>query len=242
MNKAEYKNMFDNEETHFFYVANHKIFLHLLSKRIPRDKNLKILDAGCGTGLFAHYLQEFGNVKGVDYHEDAVRLSKKRGVSAVRSDIRHIPFKDNTFDVVTCIDVIVHQKIKSDVAIVRELRRVLKPGGILLLRVAAVPWLMSQHDRYVMTRERYSKNHLKNTIEKAGLTIEKLSYMNFLLFFPAALNKLFERASGKHESSIIANTPKWINNAAMNTLASERFILDAINLPIGNGLVVIAKK
>ncbi|MBI1863454.1 class I SAM-dependent methyltransferase, partial [Candidatus Microgenomates bacterium] len=185
MNTAEYQNMFDNENIHFFYVANHTIFVHLLSRYLNPKKKYEILDAGCGTGLFAQKMKRFGRVSGIDYHPEAVRLSKKRGIKAVRGDISHLPYKANTFDVVTCIDVICHQSIKNDVSFLKELKRVLKPGGLLMLRVAAHPWLMSHHDRYVMTRERYTKLHLKESFENAGFSIQKLSYMDAMLFVPA---------------------------------------------------------
>lgn len=242
MNTAEYQNMYDNEDTHFFYVANHTIFTHLLSKHLDPKRKYEILDAGCGTGLFAQKLKKFGRVSGIDYHPEAVRLSKKRGVKAVRGDISHLPYKAKTFDVVTCIDVICHQSIKSDVKFLRELKRVIKPGGTLLLRVAAHPWLMSHHDKYVMTRERYTKNHLEEVFEEAGFNIHKISFMNSLLFLPAALKAGRERLFPTDDHSVIGDTPAWLNRAATNALAAERFLLEKTDMPVGNGLLVIAEK
>jgi ubiquinone/menaquinone biosynthesis C-methylase UbiE len=234
--------MFDNENTHFFYVANHTIFVHLLAKRLDKKRKYEILDAGCGTGLFAQKLKQFGRVSGIDYHPEAVRLSKKRGIKAIRGDISHLPYKANTFDVVTCIDVICHQSIKSDVKFLKELKRVLKPGGMLLLRVAAHPWLMSQHDRYVMTRERYTKQHLADSFEQAGFLIQKLSFMDALLFLPAAVKAAQERMFPTDDHSVIGDTPAWINKLATSLLASERFVLEKSDVPFGNGLLVIAEK
>lgn len=242
MNTAEYQNMYDNEDTHFFYVANHTIFVHLLSKLLNKKRKYEILDAGCGTGLFAQKLRKFGRVSGIDYHPEAVRLSKKRGVKAVRGDISHLPYKAKSFDVVTCIDVICHQSIKNDVTFLQELKRVLKPGGTLLLRVCAHPHLMSEHDKYVMTRERYTKDHLEEVFKKAGFKINRITFMNSLLYLPALLKAYKERLLPSEKHSVIGDTANWVNRSATNVLASERFILERTDVPIGNGLLVIAEK
>lgn len=242
MNTAEYQNMFDNEDSHFFYVANHTIFIHLLSKHLDPKRKYEILDAGCGTGLFAQKLKRFGRVSGIDYHPEAVRLSKKRGIKAIRGDISHLPYRAKTFDVVTCIDVIYHQSIRSDVKFLRELKRVLKPGGTLLLRAAAHPWLMSRHDTYVMTRERYTKQHLENVFHEAGFAVCKISFMNSLLFFPAVLKAAKEHMLPSYHHSVIGAAPSWLNRAATNALIAEQFVLERTDMPIGNGLLVIAQK
>lgn len=79
MNISEYRNIFENEETHFFYRANHEIFISLLDQYLPKHKKLKILDAGCGTGLFAKKLEKYGVVTGADISSEAIKFSKKRG-------------------------------------------------------------------------------------------------------------------------------------------------------------------
>lgn len=91
---------------------------------------LKVLDVGCGTGEVAAALMELGHdVWGMDIAEPMVRHVRARLASNRFwvGDIEHIPFEDGTFDVVTCLGVIEYQA--SDEPALREIWRVLKPGG-----------------------------------------------------------------------------------------------------------------
>lgn len=93
MNTAEYQNTFDDEDTHFFYIANHIIFIHLLSKRIDPKRKYDILDVGCGSGLFAQKLRRFGRVWGVESRLEAVRNARKRGIKTSYNNMSHLPYR-----------------------------------------------------------------------------------------------------------------------------------------------------
>src|SRR5687768_16790056 len=126
MQRSEYLNIYKNEETHFYYKANHNIILSLISRYVPQ-KRLKILDAGCGTGLLAKKLEKLGNVEGIDYSTEAVRFAKKRGVIVKQGLVDKLPYNKNTFDVVVCVDVINHSWVKNEQKALEEMNRVLKP-------------------------------------------------------------------------------------------------------------------
>lgn len=76
MDISEYRNIFENEKSHFFYVGNHKIILSLVEK-YAKGLNLKILDGGCGTGLLAKKLEKYGDVEAVDINTEALKFAKK---------------------------------------------------------------------------------------------------------------------------------------------------------------------
>ena len=98
----------------------------------------------------------------------------------------HLPFPDDCFDVIVAGDCIYHQWV-DDVKAVREFFRVLKPGGILIVNVAAFEFLRSKHDEAVMTGRRYTCNSLRKLLKSNGFHVDRLHYWNSLLFLPRAL-------------------------------------------------------
>lgn len=242
MEIQEYKNIFENEETHFFYVGNHKIILSLIEKYTADASKLKILDAGCGTGLLAKKLEKYGDpVEAVDISPYAVKLAKKRGVRVRQASVDKLPFRDNAFDLVVSVDVIYHRRVDDKKALA-EFFRVLKPGGLLILRVPANKWLGTLHDRHVHTRERYGKEELKEKLENAGFIIEKLSFVNLSLVPLVLERRLWERIVRPRGVSAVGKFPGILNRLLSFLLLSEARFLTAGNLPLGIGLVAVCQK
>lgn len=241
MELSEYKNIFENEDKHFFYVGNHEIILSLIRCHKPKGK-LKILDAGCGTGLLAKELTRFGQVVAVDTHPEAIRFAKKRGVKTQQASVMALPYPNSTFNVVTCIDVLYHKNVKDTKAL-SEFSRVLKKGGVLVVRVPAIPWLITTHDKYVHTRHRYNKRELRDKLTKAGFTIKKLSFVNMILL-PLVLAKyVVEKASSESSSSSgVMRLPSFVNYFLTWMLKLEKHFLPYFDLPFGLGLITVCKK
>lgn len=239
----EYRNIYENEGKHFFYRANRALFLSFISGlRKKSGRPLKILDAGCGTGLLAKKLRAFGEVTGVDIDPRAIFYSKKRGIKVRKASINNLPFKSKTFDVVVSMDVLYHKRVNDKKAL-SEIYRVLKPHGYVLLRVPANPILFSSHDRFVHTRERYIKSKLFKKLTNAGFGVEKISYVNSILFFPALAKVVFEKITGaRHSSSGINRIPNILNQTIIVLSSVESLILKHFSLPIGIGLFAVAKK
>lgn len=246
MEISEYKNIFENESSHFFYVANHKIILELVKKYFTKKgkKGRQILDAGCGTGMLAKKLSRFGQVIGVDISGEALKFARKRKVKTKKASVTKLPFKDNFFDLVVCIDVLYHKQVKDSQAL-NELFRVLKPDGIAIFRVPANSWLRRSSDVYVHTRVRYDINNLKYKLEKAGFCLEKISFINMLLLPPAILSYFLEKIRGpQNVSSPIIKLPKLLNGLVTLLLSFEATLINIkrVNLPFGLGLIAIARK
>ncbi|KKQ73861.1 MAG: Methyltransferase type 11 [Candidatus Woesebacteria bacterium GW2011_GWB1_38_5b] len=252
MHISEYQNIYTQEASHFYYSANHEIVLSLLRRYTPDggpqgllrgESKLKILDAGCGTGLLAKKLGKYGDVVGLDLSDDALSFARKRGVKVKKGSISMLPFKTNEFDVLISIDVINHLWVKDELKAFREFYRVLKPGGLLIMRVSANPWLRLKHDEHVLISHRYSKDELKRSLNKAKFKILKLSFVNLILLPPAALISLLERLiPGPEKRSGVGKNPVPVNWLLKTGLGWEKYYLKYADLPLGLGLIAVGRK
>lgn len=243
MEISEYQHIYKNEDTHFYYLATHKLILTLIQKNIKNfDRKLKILDAGCGTGLLVKHLEKFGSVVGVDIDPHSIYYSRKRKINVVKASINRLPFKENAFDLITSVDVIYHAKVNDKKAL-KELYRVLKPGGLLVIRVPAYNWLIRSSDKQVRTRERYSYRMFKGRLIQARFKVGKISYVQMLLFLFALIQKTLEIIFRiKKASSPIKKINPFFNNWILLLLLVEIKLLQFINLPFGLGLVAVVRK
>lgn len=243
MEKSEYRNLYQNEASHFYYLANHQLTISLASKYLKNKHRLKILDAGCGTGLLAKKLEKIGSVVAVDYQSEAYKFAKKRKVNVIQASIINLPFKNNTFDLITCIDVIYHQSIKDDNLAFNELYRVLKKNGLLIIRVPAIKWLIRSTDQFVHTRQRYSLLELTTKLKKAKFLVQKATYINLILVTPAIFFFLVEKVvKPKKIASPLVKLPKFLNLTLAQILKAENFLILKFNLPFGLGILAVAKK
>jgi SAM-dependent methyltransferase len=161
----------------------------------PGTPGAAILDAGCGTGGNLRWLARFGRAYGVDLSPHALGFCARRRLSTVaRASVLALPFAGATFDLVTSFDVIYHLDVADDAAALREMWRVLKPGGWALIRVPALEGLRSAHDAAVHTRQRYTLGELCDKLRRAGFELRRASYANSLLFPLAAASRLIGRA------------------------------------------------
>jgi SAM-dependent methyltransferase len=240
--------MFRREDQHWWYAGMRQVALAVLRRELAGCGSLRILDAGCGTGGTTVRLAEFGTVFGVDYAWEALKPAASRGLGSrlARASVERLPFQDGTFDVAASFEVIYHAGVANDVAAFRELRRVLRLGGLLLLRLPAHDWLRGAHDRLVHTRHRYTKREVGRKLRAAGFTITQLSWANSLLFPPAAAKRLLER--GGHSSAAAAAEPDlWqppgpVNALLTGCLALERHALTRrVALPPGLSVLAVAR-
>jgi len=240
MEISEYKNIYQNETKHFFYVSTHSLIIDLLKRFRPSLSSLKILDAGCGTGLLTKKLMKFGEVIGVDISSEAVKYAKKRGINILQSSVNRLPFKNKSFDVIVSVDVLYHKQVNDKKAL-HEFYRVLKPGGLVILRVAGYNWLRLNHDRQVHTRHRYTVKELEEKLIKAGFTIKKITYIQSLLL-PAAIIKSFIDKYKPHAESDIVQMPAFINTLLTKVFLIESRIASYTSLPFGLGIIAVSEK
>lgn len=244
MEIAEYKNIFENESSHFFYVANNKLFLQLAKKYCTgKKKNAQILDAGCGTGMFAKKLAVLGQVVGIDLSSHALAFARKRGVRVKKASVTKLPFRSNSFDLVTSIDVLYHRAVNNERVALEEFLRVLKPGGVGIIRVPAHKWLALSHDTFVHTRKRFEKKEFERLLINTGFLVEKLTFVNVVVYPLAIFRHFFEKLfRSKPNTSGLTILPPFINTLLLMLTNIEHSLVNMVNLPVGLGLLAVCKK
>jgi SAM-dependent methyltransferase len=246
MNLDEYRVMYEVEDSFWWYVGMRSIFLSLLDGHHEVGGNLRILDAGCGTGAMLGHLRRYGEVIGLDISPEAIRFSAQRDVEGCRliqSSLTELPFSDESFDLATSFDVICC--IDEDVLAFQELSRVLKPGGRLIVNLPAYTPLRSEHDLAVHIKRRYTKTSLAEKMGGAGLTVERIVHANTLLFPIAAavrIAKKLPRKSACDAKSDVRPVPPTINRWLTKVLVLERKLLQKGDLPFGLSVICVARK
>ena len=197
----------------------------------------RILDAGCGSGRTLDDLAGLGDACGVDVSPAAVRAARARGHAAFVAAVEQLPFPDETFDLVTCLDVVEHTP--DDEATLAELRRVTRPGGRLLVTVPAYPRLWSAHDEANRHFRRYTRHTLVTAAIVAGWRLERDTYFNSALVAPAALVRRFRRGAGTARSEL-SFTPRGLDRVLEMPNAAEAAVLRAgARIPAGLSLLAV---
>ena len=245
MNTAEYQRMYEAEERQWWYAGMRALSLALLRGRLERlargGERLRILDAGCGTGNNLRHLSSYGRAVGVDLSQDALVFCRSRGVAAARAGLLALPFADAVFDCVTSFDVIYHRWVEDDAAAVREMARVLRPGGLLLVRVPALRVLWGAHDEAVHSRHRYRRSELERLMAGAGLEVVRATYANTFLLPLVAARRGLDRLTGR-EGSDVGFLPAPLEWAFRSVLHAEARLVGRLSLPIGSSVFALARK
>ena len=241
MQPEEYGAMFRVEETHWWYQALHQVIFQTLESELPDWRDKEILDAGCGTGSILKQLGNPAKNVGVDLAPEAVSFCRQRGLTNVQqADICALPFANASFDVVICSSVLYHQWVKDPAVAVRELHRVLRPGGLLLLNVPALRFLHSAHDEAVMTAHRFKKSEIRQLLRDNGFAIRRLTYWTTLLFPLAVIARTLGGSSTGRDFNSAADSVS--HRLFQQIMALEFRLLKRTSLPIGVALLAAARK
>jgi len=244
MNPAEYEKMHRLEQRYWWFVGRRRLVLRLIRRFgsfLPR--NPVILDVGCGTGATAQELAEFGTVTAVDISEEALGFTLRRGVPRlVCANAQNLPFADSSFDLVTALDVLEH--LDNDCLGASEVRRVMKPGGLLIATVPALQVLWSRHDVALHHYRRYTRAQFRQLLTSCGLRVLKLSYCMTALFPLVLAARMAERAlpHRREASTTLPEVGGLLNWALTSLLEAEAETILRTNLPIGVSLVCVARK
>jgi SAM-dependent methyltransferase len=237
MEAAEYPLMDAAEETLWWYRALHTRLLHELSPVRGR-----LLDAGCGTGGFLTLLRSRRadlETVGLEFNESAAqRAAEKSQREIVRGSINQIPFHSQSFDAIVSADVLCHQSVSPERALL-EFFRVLRPGGLLVINMPAHEWLRSAHDRRVLTARRLNRRSLGKMLAAGGFEqIRARSWNSWLLPLMILHRKVFRR--GEHAASDVAPLSPWLNAILYGvTVLEGRF---PVSMPAGGSVLATARR
>lgn len=234
------------EDRHWWFLGRRQIVRAIIESLHP-DRDLAMLDVGCGTGGNLSMLAGFGNVTGSEFDPRAAAIAAERGVARiVQSGLpNRMPFADDQFQLITLLDVLEH--IDEDQASLATLANLLRPGGHLVVTVPAFQFLWGPHDVEHHHRRRYRARQLRQRLEASGLQVQWLSYYNSLLFPLVALVRLVRRVmpghgQGSGEGRELALPPAAINSMLQRLFASERHWLGRLYVPFGVSLIAVARK
>lgn len=206
-----------------------------------------ILDFGCGTGVLQEEFEKrFGGTGfGIDTSPEAIGYCRKRGLRRVRKFAgSRIPFKDNSFDLVTAIDVLEH--IKDDLKALLEIKRVLKKNGLAILLVPAHRELWSTRDINLRHFRRYETGELESKCQKAGfklLTSKNVDFALYLVFsMICSLAPKKEGIPNLKMDIATASTNKFVNEIIFLYEILENKLQDLATFPIGLSIAVVAQK
>ncbi|MBU4502504.1 MAG: class I SAM-dependent methyltransferase [Nanoarchaeota archaeon] len=249
MDVEEYRAMYVAEKTNWWFVGKSdliKIILRSIVKsKIKDTKIISILDVGCGTGTRLEEMSgKYEDVIGIDISHDALRYARMRGCfNMICANAQSLPIKTESLDVVLLLDVLEH--IEEDYTAIKEVYRVLREDGFLIITVPAHKFLWSLHDKYLHHKRRYNKDDLCYILEKNKFEIKRLTYWNMFMFFPVTLmvpfRNVVEFMSIRKKRRYLL--PDLLNSILLSVLRIEnKKIVMGNNLPFGTSIVCIAKK
>jgi SAM-dependent methyltransferase len=235
------------ESRHFWFRGFRYFVTPLLERAAGGRADLRILDCGCGTGNNLELLGRFGRAYGFDLTASGLEFGRSAGRTRLaRASVAAIPFPDATFDLVTSFDVLYSLPDEVEHAAVREMYRVARPGGWVVVNVAAMEMLRGDHSVLSHEIRRYSRRSLAHLVATAGFRVERLTYTNAVLFPPMALARAIQRARGlsaeESADQEITIPAAPVNAALTAALRVESWWLRVASNPFGSSLLCLARK
>lgn len=224
------------ERTHFWHAPRRRLFLDVIQRIVPAGA--RVLDVGCGTGALSEALSSRGyDVHGVDPHASAMDLDAAR---FCEGRVDSLPLLDEHFDLVCALDVLEHV---DDGVAVRELKRVLRPGGWLLVSVPGYQWLWSERDVVAGHLRRYTLSGLRRLLVDEGFNVERRFGYQFLLLPALVASRWWQRLRPATVQVAREDRPGRFVNAILCAInLAEVRLGRVLRPPIGSSIVMLARK
>lgn len=243
-----------DEDRHAWFAGRTRAILKYLDAEVgphQAGQARRVLDIGSGAGNMAHHLAHYGHVTGLDVHPRPLAVAGQRGLDACQGLGDGLPFADDSFDLVALLDTIEH--IPDEFGVLREVLRVLKPGGKALITVPAFMWLWSYNDEVNAHQRRYTAPELRQKLEISGLRVTRLSYNNFFLF-PVIAGLRMLRPEKPQLASPHLTQDEDVYQVEMEAIPEpansilhavgwvEAELLERVELPVGISVICVAEK
>ena len=236
------------EQSHFWFRGFRWFVQPEVRKALAGRPRPTIVDCGCGTGANVSWLRHYGHTYGFDLTWNGLALGHAMGrTTLARASIAAIPFPDACADLATSFDVFqcLPEPVEHDA--LREMWRILKPGGQMLLNVAALDVLRGPHSTLSQEVRRYTPGRLRRVVEGAGFQIERLTFVNaglFPLMLPVRVAQRWSSGGtdvppGEFDISV---PPAPVNALLTGVVWIEAAAVRGINMPIGSSILCRARK
>lgn len=235
---TDYHEILDRaERDHWWFVALRELVVDAVTARMP--KGSRILDVGCSTGHVIGAVPGEYERTGADISAGAIELARavRPEIRFVQAPVEDLPFEDRSFDCVLALDVLSARGVDDDHVALHEIRRVLRPGGVLVAQVAAYERLRSGYDDAAGTARRYTAPSLRDLLQRDGFRIEQLTYRVTALFPLAAARRLLTRDGGAEDLSV--PSPR-LNRLLTGVMRRENRLVRRRRLPFGLSVFAVA--
>lgn len=248
MEKSFFEWQDKNWATHWWYTNRIRLFKREL-QQAGINLTSHVLDIGTASGNDLQMLMEAGftNVEGIEPDIDAISFCRYKGFSRItQGSLPEMPFEDSSFDLVVATDILEH--VDNDALGVREIARVLKPGGRVLITVPAFQSMWGLQDTISLHKRRYRREELLELCKRNGIDIDTSDcfYFNYILFLPIFIaRKILNLMNGLKKNTV--KNEGHINNPLLNALFDRIFYLDiltarSLKVPFGVSLFALGRK
>lgn len=228
------------EADYWWFINKRRLVRRFLDRGAPERGTL--LEIGCGGGLFSSLLLANGwRVLSADVTPDAARFAHEQGVpKALAFDAgAGWPLANATMDTVIMLDMLEH--VRNDALCLAEARRVVRPGGLVVISVPAYPFLFSAWDEYNRHFRRYTAGRLRRLLLETGWKIERLTYWNAVSVPPALLLRLKDRLIKPTLRELeFPRVPRFVNALLSAYGYVETAWIERFNLPFGLSVIAVA--
>ncbi|MBI4213723.1 MAG: methyltransferase domain-containing protein [Chloroflexi bacterium] len=241
MRIEEYDALARVEREHWFYSGKRELVRRWIGRYGLLRPTTLLVDVGAGTGLFASEMQRYCRTVAIDPDPSALRhIAERAGLATIAAPAGQLPLATGVVDALTALDVIEH--LDDDVGALQEFGRVLRPGGLLVITVPALPALWSEWDEALGHRRRYTRPTLQLALQQAPFEICQLNYINTLALLPIAAYRLARRMGVPVGSSRLEDQ---VPPEPLNGVLRRVFVEPAmwpIPMPLGVSLLAILKR
>ncbi len=233
------------EENHFWFRGFRRFVRPFLEEALAGLSRPRILDAGCGTGRNLAMLDALGVSYGIDLTALGLSFAARNGRRRVaRATVTRLPFGDGVFDLVTSFDVLYALDDQDECRAFAEMARVLKPGGAVVINVAAMRVARGGHSAALgFERRRYTLATMRRSLERAGFRAIRLTYTHASLFPMLVGVRVMQRLVGWPVPGVELEVPPSPVNAALDAVLSlESRALRRMNMPFGSSVLCLARR
>ncbi|CAN5741170.1 class I SAM-dependent methyltransferase [soil metagenome] len=195
MNPEEYQKLERLDRDHWFYRGKRAIVRHWIERYADLQADDLLIDAGMGTGTWLVEMSPSCKVLGLDDHDESLEVARPRleavGGNWLKTTLDQIDLPDGCATVVTAMDVLEH--LDDDRSALREMIRLTRPGGLIVITVPALRWLWSDWDVVLHHRRRYHRADLRKLVDEPGVELLRCAYFNSAALPPIGLVRLWRK-------------------------------------------------